>query len=82
MNSDEARSHENKDRYDDAVLGRAVRRIVGFLFVIGVGAAAFFLLRKQPATGELAATNASPSTPAAPAVKTPEAKFTDITTAA
>jgi hypothetical protein len=84
MNSEEPRPHENEERFDDAALGRAFRWTAGTLILlIGLGSSAFLLFRMQPADRlQAAATNESPSTPTAPAVRTPEAKFTDITSAA
>ena len=70
-------------RYDDAALGRTFRlTAIAVLFVAGL-AAAFLLLRKPATPLPEAQTKDRPAvTPAAPAVKTPEAKFTDITTSA
>src|SRR5688572_3581715 len=74
----------DQHRNDDAALGRTFRlTAVAVLIALGLGAAAVFFLRNEPTTLRQAAiATPSPSTPAAPAVKTPEAKFTDITSAA
>src|SRR5688572_18321360 len=71
-------------RNDDAALGRTFRlTAVAVLIALGLGAAAVFFLRKEPTTlRQAAVATPSPSTPTAPAVNIPQAKFTDITTTA
>ena len=76
--------HEELVQADDAVVGRAFQRsLIALVVILVLGVGAFFALRKKPEPKPTQMTSiTAPTAPTRTAQEVPDAKFTDITTAA